>query len=34
MQEMILEAKRDEFAELSAGKQTKLQMLRNKKIEL
>lgn len=34
MQEMIVEAKRNELAELAAGKQTKLQMLRNKKQEL
>lgn len=34
MQEMIVEAKRNELAELAAGKQTKLQMLKNKKLEL
>lgn len=34
MQEMIVEAKRNELAELSAGKQTRHQMLKNKKIEL
>jgi hypothetical protein len=34
MQEMIVEAKRNELAELAAGKQTRMQMLRNKKQEL
>lgn len=34
MQEMIVQAKRDELAELSAGKQTRYQMLKNKRVEL
>ncbi len=34
MQLMIVEAKRNELAELAAGKQTRLQMLKNKQQEL
>ena len=34
MQEMIVQAKRDELAQLSAGKQTRYQMLKNKRVEL
>ena len=34
MQEMIIESKRNELAELAAGKRTRLQMLLNKKGEL
>ncbi len=34
MQEMIVEAKRNELAELAAGKQARLQMLLNKRQQL